>query len=155
MTKKNFEKILKKEVLDVKDLTPEEKKALYARMQELGMSQSTAYLRFFSKGFDRWEIDGVTLTKNEFLLTVTTADDESLEGDKGYEYVLSLEIGDEPGAFYSFCQERSLCTKLTDFMLPRGMSQMTTRTRFKAEDWKPWELMGIRKVVEDFLNNNE
>lgn len=153
MTKKNFEKILKNDILNVSDLTVEEKKALYARMEELGMSQSTAYLRFFSKGFDRWEIEGITHTKNEFLLTETpeTMKEGERKGDVGYEYVLSLNIADEPGAFYKFCQERVLCNKLVDFMFTRGMSQGTTRARFREDNWKPWEVMGIKAILEEFI----
>lgn len=151
MTKENFEKIFEGKTLAIDDLTPDEKKALTARMQSLGMSPSTTYLRFFRKGFDKWEIQGVTSCKDEFLTTATPQDPSVADstGNRGYGYVLSLSKKD---SFYKICKKQVLCAKLHEFMYQRGMSRCTALKRFKREDWKPWELIGIKAVIEDFLS---
>ena len=57
MTKENIEKIsIPSTALDVKDMTPDEKKHLSSFLLEKGFTSPTFYLRFFQKGFSLWEI---------------------------------------------------------------------------------------------------
>ena len=45
---------------------------------------------------------------------------------------------------------------LCDRMSELGMSsQMTVRTRFKEDDWKPWELKGVKAIIEEYNKNIE
>ena len=153
MTKKIIEKITSGGVLNVNDLNPSEKKALYAHFSAYGMSQSTCYLRFFDKGFRQWEIIGISHIRQEFLLTHNCCvDDKGTEdeGSRGYGYVLTLTDGYDDSKFYSVVSDLKMGVKLSEFMAERGMaSQMTVRTRFKANDWKAWELKGIKAILEE------
>ena len=146
MNKNIWRKIKDNGVLDAKDLTAEEKKQLYAVMDKYGMPKSSCYCRFFDKGFDSWEIQGVTKIIEEFLLTVV-CDNE--EGNRGYAYVLSLMPDYDDSKFYEMITNLRIGVRLCDYMSERGMtSQMTVRTRFKANDWKPWELVGIGNILD-------
>ena len=66
-------------VLAVSDLTPDEKKLLYAEMQRLGSSDNFAYKRFFQDGFALWEIDGILALKAAFLSWLRTEEKLFLE----------------------------------------------------------------------------
>lgn len=156
MKKKIFEKILSKtDVLMKNDLTPEEKVRLYSLMEGLGMSKSTSYLRFFTKGFDLWEISGITKIKSDYLNSVkaelVTSEPENRPGDRGYAYVLSLDT-DTPGRFYAALKEAHLIVNFKEYMSALGMSNNTTWTRFSEDNWKEWELRGIASVIDEYCN---
>ena len=153
MTKEKFEKILLGDAFSVEDLTPDEKKVVYEAMQKYGMPQSTAYVRFFDKGFDPWEISGVNKTQKEFLLTTFadidgTGNDE--EGSRGYGYVLTLAKNYDDKKFYDICTQLNVGQKLCEFMAVRGMkSPVTVRKRFREADWQPWETVGIEAIIDE------
>lgn len=158
MTKEICKKITSGGTFSVDDLTPEEKKALTALFVENGMSGSTVYMRFFDKGFDQWELFGVTKLREEFLAStfasIDGSEDEE-EGSKGYGYVLTLAPDYDDSKFYDIISQLKIGKRLCDFMAERGMaSQMTVRTRFKANDWKPWELKGVNAILEEFVGKH-
>ena len=157
MNKNIWRKIKDCGVLEATDLTADEKKVLYAVMTKYGMPQSSCYRRFFEKGFDRWEIDGVSKIEDEFLLTVpcnTDSENEGEEGSRGYGYVLSIMPDYSDDKFYQLVTQLKIGISLIDFMAQRGMtSQMTVRTRFKANDWKPWEKVGIARILDSELTD--
>ena len=75
--------------LEAKDLTADEKRALYALMGKYGLPESTTYNRFFDKGFDSWEMMGVDQCKADF---VDSIEDVALcnvlyKTDEGFETV--------------------------------------------------------------------
>ena len=46
--------------------------------------------------------------------------------------------------------------KLCDYMAQFGMaSQMTVRTRFRANDWKQWELFGVGNIIEEYIKGEK
>ena len=155
MTKNIWNKIYEGSTLSPQDLTPEEKKRLYALFERYDMPISTCYKRFFDKGFSEWEIVGVSHIKEAFLLTeLCDADTDSGgdEGSRGYGYVRTLDPKYDDSKFYelvtSMKMGKVLCEKIADM----GMaSQMTVRTRFKANDWKSWENRGVRTIIEEFM----
>ncbi len=158
MTKQIFEKILSGGVLLPNDLTADEKKTLNAVMAKYGMPQSTAYVRFFDKGFDQWEILGVSQLRQEFLLTsVCTSDGEAEEdGSRGYGLVISMASDYDDSQFYDIVTRLKQGKILCQFMANRGMaSQTTVRNRFKDNDWKPWELKGIKAIIDEIFENEE
>lgn len=131
MTKKIFEKIWEGGVFYVSDLCPDEKKAVYAAMQKEGMSMSTSYLRFFDKGFDPWEIKGLTHICKKFL--------EDMDAQP-----CGMDV------FWDKITEKQWGTKFCDYMATLGMrSQATVRNRFKANDWRSWELRGVRDIIDN------
>ena len=158
MTKEILKKICDGGFLDVDDMSVEAKKRLFVLMKHYGMPQSTSYHRFFNKGFDKWEILGVTYIKNSFLLTSFSGEDTKyktdVEGSRGYGYVLSLDPAYNDSKFFALVTQQKMGVKLCNYMAELGMaSQMTVRTRFKADDWKPWELKGIKNILEDFVKS--
>ncbi len=156
MTKEKFEKITLGGAFSVDDLTPDEKKLVYEAMQKYGMPQSTAYVRFFDKGFDPWEISGITKTQKEFLLTTFAEIDghgQKEEGSRGYGYVLTLAKDYDDSKFYEICTQLNVGQRLCEFMAGRGMkSPVTVRKRFREADWQPWELKGIEGIIEEICN---
>jgi len=157
MNKNIWRKIKDCGVLEATDLTADEKKILYAVMAKYGMPQSSCYRRFFEKGFDNWEIDGISKIKNEFLLSVPCETDNEKDGEagtRGYGYVLSLMPDYDESKFYQLVTQLKIGVSLIDFMAQRGMaSQMTVRTRFKASDWKSWENVGIAYILDKDLSD--
>lgn len=162
MTKEIIEKVTQSNnSLDVNDLTSDEKKNLAEFLSAKGFTDSTFYLRFFQKGFDSWEIQGIENCKNQFLglpdigkvlLAYVERDALGKEiGDKGYLYTLAKS--DKPGVFYACLKQAAngLCMKLYSFMGERGMSRTTIIKRFSADDWKEWEKVGIKALLEEFL----
>ena len=166
MTKEIIEKITKSHTpLQTDDMTVEDKKSLYAALEKKGFTLATFYLRFFQKGFSEWEIEGIDECKRQFLLLPNVAqqlldyvdedDPQSLEGDKGYLYILAQS--DEPGVFYS-CLKRvnaGMCNKFIAYMNERGMSAATVIKRFTTDNWKPWEKEGIRNLLNSYYNVND
>ena len=158
MTKEIVKKICDGGVLSVGDMSADAKKRLYALMERYGMPQSTSYHRFFNIGFAKWEILGVTKLKNRFLPTSFSEveDGTDVEGSRGYGYVLSLDPDYEDSKFFTLVTQQKIGVKLCNYMSELGMaSQMTVRTRFKADDWKPWEQKGIKNILEDFVKSEK
>ena len=165
MTKEIVKKITKSHTpLQTDDMTVEDKKSLYAALEKKGFTLATFYLRFFQKGFSEWEIEGIDECKRQFLLLPNVAqqlldyvdedDPQSLEGDKGYLYILAQS--DEPGVFYS-CLKRvnaGMCNKFIAYMNERGMSAATVIKRFTTDNWKPWEKEGIRNILNSYYVND-
>ncbi len=164
MTKEIVEKIANSYTpLQVDDLSVEDKKALYVVLAKKGFTLATFYLRFFQKGFSKWEIEGINECKRQFLLLpdvsqllldyVGEDDSQMVNGDKGYLYTLAQS--DEPGLFYS-CLKRAnagMCNKFIAYMNERGMSAATVIKRFTVENWKPWEQEGIRSILASYTTN--
>lgn len=162
MTKEIIEKF---KVFDLpissSELSPEIKKRLYATLEQYGMSQSTAYLRIFSKGFDQWELMGVEYIKADFLerykkefLMADSVDEDGniIEGDRGYAAVLALN-SDEPGGFYAALRQARLVKTFKEEMTDLGMSHHTVYSRFSEDDWKQWELKGIKAIFTEFADS--
>lgn len=164
MTKEIVEKIANSYTpLQVDDLSVEDKKALYVVLAKKGFTLATFYLRFFQKGFSKWEIEGINECKRQYLLLpdvsqllldyVGEDDPQMVNGDKGYLYTLAQS--DEPGLFYS-CLKRAnagMCNKFIAYMNERGMSAATVIKRFTVENWKPWEQEGIRSILASYTTN--
>lgn len=158
MTKENVEKVTQNNTpLDVNDISAEEKKNLAGFLSDKGFTISTFYLRFFQKGFDAWEIQGIKNCKKQFLAIPEVANllSEYVEtdalgneiGKKGY--LVEAAQTDEPGVFYTCLKKANngLCMKFFAFMEERGMSRTTIIKRFTADDWKPWEQEGIKALL--------
>ena len=148
MTKENVEKVTQNNTpLDVNDISADEKKNLAEFLSDKGFTISTFYLRFFQKGFDAWEIQGIKNCKKQFLAIPEVANllSEYVEtdalgneiGKKGY--LVEAAQTDEPGVFYTCLKKANngLCMKFFAFMEERGMSRTTIIKRFTADDWKP------------------
>lgn len=158
MTKENVEKVTQNNTpLDVNDISADEKKNLAEFLSDKGFTISTFYLRFFQKGFDAWEIQGIKNCKKQFLAISEVANllSEYVEtdalgneiGKKGY--LVEAAQTDEPGVFYTCLKKANngLCMKFFAFMEERGMSRTTIIKRFTADDWKPWEQEGIKALL--------
>lgn len=124
--------------LETKDLTADEKRALYALMGKYGLPESTTYNRFFDKGFDPWEMAGIDRCKSDFLGTL----------DDNIRRVLNA-TGE---GFYKAMPEGSgYRVRLVSHMAERGMAhRATVEKRFDADDWKEWERRGVRAVIDEF-----
>lgn len=155
MTKNIWKKIFDNGTLSATDLTSEDKKRLYALFEGYGMPKSTCYNRFFDKGFCKWEIVGVSHIRDVFLVSEKSNTDnisEGEDGSKGYGAVLALSSKYDDSKFYELITNLKMGKRLCDRMAELGMaSQMTVRTRFKANDWKPWELKGVKAIIDEFI----
>ena len=134
MNTQTFNPILhRRGLLDVTDLTPDEKKQLYAFLTAQGMTQSTAYARFFERGFDEWELRGIDAIKRDFC------DRHALN-----------HLRQTGEGFYSALTGPGQKTALLNLMSELGMEHRNTvSTRFDADNWKPWERRGLRDLLTD------
>lgn len=131
--------------LMVDDLTPDEKKILWDVMARYGASQGFSYDRFFTKGFLEWELQGVDSIKREFI-----AKHKNEIFPEGMKPDVSL-IVNEPGAFYralglSFGMKKAF----TEHMNQLGMGSNSVLYKFSSDDWKEYERVGIRRIVDEF-----
>lgn len=158
MTKEILEKICRKNTpLAVNDISVEEKRNLAEFLSTKGFTTSTFYLRFFQKGFDAWEIQGVNDCKKQFLaipevgkLLTEYVETDALGNEIGKKgYLAELAKSDEPGVFYTCLKKANngLCMKFFAYMEERGMSRTTIIKRFTTDDWKPWEQDGIKALI--------
>lgn len=148
MTKEILDKITSPNMcLTSSDMTAEEKKHLYAHLSKYDMKESKCYKRFFEKGFDKWEIEGVENILRQFLEENMSALVESGKKgvDRGYAYVLSLT----PETYYSAVRESGLLKKFVLHMGTLGMSSNTVYKRFANPDWQKFELIGIRTILAE------
>ena len=163
MTKEIIEKIMQNNTpLEVNDISVEEKKNLAEFLSAKGFTASTFYLRFFQKGFDTWEIQGINDCKNQFLaipevgeLLSEYVETDALGNEIGKKgYLAELAKSDEPGMFYTSLKKvnNGLCMKFFAYMEERGMSRTTVIKRFSSDDWKPWEQEGIIFLLQQFMN---
>lgn len=157
MKKDIFSKVIEqKSVLAVNDLSPEEKRSLSALMIKYGATAGFTYDRFFQTGFARWELDGITKIKADFL---KLHEREMLEsgGDDGKGYAFALSLDDSKGGFWrAIGQTKGLITQFKDYMRERGMMSPTTVIkRFSDDDWKRYELRGVDSIIREFCNDDE
>jgi len=103
-------------------IIPEDKKKLYSVMEEYGMCASTAYNRFFRDGFSLWEMKGIEDTIKEFDVT----------------YMGSLSD------YYANLTNKNAFIR---FMRSMGMSKGTTLKRFKCNNFKSYEIIGITNIT--------
>lgn len=148
--------------LSANDISVDEKKRMSEYFCNKGFSESTFYLRFSQKGFDQWELDGVKECKEQFLLIPTVAQslleyptDANGEDDTDKGYLYTLAKSDTPGCFYECLRKVCLCNRFTEFMSERGMSVSTAIKRFTTEQWKPWEVDGIKSLLKAFYAEQE
>ena len=114
------------------DLTIDEKKVLYGLMQMYGAGQALAYDRFFKEGFDEWELQGIDAIVQDFC----RENGITYQSDKSLFEMIDGQVG--------------LKEPLYQKMEPMGMCRNTVRKRFTQNDWKPWERMGIKKIMDEY-----
>lgn len=92
-----------------------------------GMSYTACFYRFTRDGFKVWEYEGIDNLIKEF----------------SPDYVGDIRM------FWD-----SLISKkdFMDFMETKAMSRCTVSTRFSSFNFKDYEIVGIKKLVEDFEN---
>lgn len=151
MTKDVFNKITTPfSPLSSDELLVSEKKVLMDFFASKGLLPSTFYLRFFQKGFSIWEIIGVNECKKQFL---RLSDVAKILSESAVANVDILMKSEGNGVFYENLRKvgNGLCGKFFSFMQERGMSTNTVIKRFKNEDWKPWEIDGVKTMLEPYI----
>lgn len=166
MTKEIINKICSPSApLTSADLTADEKKLLYQTMTDAGATEGFSYNRFFKEGFSAWEIDGINTVKIDFLhhlQTVEKRDDIHISADLEGQYRVyyNIKVGEEQsfdllvaGDFWRFLGDIQMRKRFGEFMEERGMlSYLTVAKRFSADDWREWEKVGIRQIMEQFYD---
>lgn len=119
------------------DFLPEDKKRIFNVMSSKGMSDGTAYNRFFRDGFSPWELKGILQVMTDYV--VSNALDSSL-------------INDLP----SFYKKLSDKTSFKLYMNSLGMGMNTTICRFNGFNFRQWELDGMKRVImESLVDEND
>ena len=135
MTNQLIKKItLPKSHLKATDLTPEEKVKLYTMMSKYGASMSFSYDRYFKEGFDAWEIEGIDNILRRFC------EEHGIAEVKTFD---ELPAGD------------GIRMALYEEMNSKGMCNAVTRRRFKANDWKPFERVGVQAIFTQFVESQQ
>lgn len=117
------------------DLSAEDKQALFALMHKYGATNSMTYNRFFRDGFSQWELKGI----NEIL------------SDFCEEH--NLEIPSDKSLWNAMPNRAGLKESIYQRMEELGMSRHTTRKRFTSKDWKPWERIGIHRIIQKYCKD--
>ena len=166
--------------LSSSDLSADEKKALYAKMATMGATDSFTYNRFFKEGFSEWELDGIIAIKADYLkflhdeekiyLEVRCVGERPVEGDSPvpihrYFYRIPPKAGENQnfeersfdlaasGDFWRFLGDIAYRKHFGGWMASRGMkAYITVARRFTTDDWKEWERVGIRQVIQEFMD---
>lgn len=161
MTKENIEKIfIPNGILGKDDLSIEEKVSLRDFLSPKGISEWTLRRRLYITGFSEWEILGIANIKKRYLELPEVAEallaykeEDEQEGDKGYLYTLAKS--DEHGVFYDCISKVKMCVHFQQFMKDLGMvSNTTVLDRFSQENWKPFELYGIKAMINKWLDES-
>ena len=170
MQKDIFNKVEQGMILMPNDLTADEKKQLYAAMTQYGASEAFAYTRFFRDGFAEWEIEGVWKAKIEYLRLLQTQEKvdievrctETIQTEDGetYKYRHFYQVDGEersfditqPGDFWRFLGDVRRRHHFGEYMANLGMkSQTTVSKRFALDNWKDYELSGVRQVINSLF----
>ena len=140
MNRKKIEKLLlPKKHIDSADMTSDEKQALYEFLGRYGATNSFAYQRLFKEGFDEWELRGVDAIVKDFCSF------HELNIDTGKDFYSRLPLTTIPRIKTMFCRELS---KL-------GMKHRNTISRrFDADNWKEYERIGLRQIINQFLSEH-
>ena len=159
--------------LKVADLLPSEKKELYRHMAQFGASEAFSYDRCFKEGFQQWEIDGILKCKLEYLNRLQQVDKIELEircvettidpetGEELHKYRLFYPTADgeqsidlnAPGEFWQMLGQLRKRNEFGAWMYQYGMhSKTTVARRFSTDNWREYERVGIRNVIESLGN---
>lgn len=131
MRKNNFEKILNSTGCSTSaDFTAEEKERLFSFFSEYEMKRSTAYNRFFRDGFKPWEIDGV----------------ESCVKD--YCAAACIEVPEDVSKFFAGFENKA---SFISYINSKGMSRPAAYSKFTAWQFKKWQIVGIRNLIDRLL----
>ena len=151
------EKLAEGRCLDVKDLSPEEKRGLFSLLCLRGASEGFAYDRFFKEGFAQWELLGVDHVKREFmaehlplLLTIPQENIHTLQKEAVREAIIETA-----GGFWALInQVFGLQSQFVTRMAELGMGRSTVLNRFAADDWKIFQRQGILRVWDDYCESH-
>lgn len=139
------------------DFSPEEKRLLLEFFDHHGLSGivgGKGYKRFFDKGFDEWELMGTDAVKRQYIRDNEVAIWRSGERGnathpEGYAGVLALGLEDN-GAFWAVLTEAKLISDFCASCPKYGISQTTASSRFREDNFLPWEKAGIRQMMHEF-----
>ena len=121
-------------------MTADEKQALYNLFGRYGATNSFAYQRIFKEGFDEWELLGVDAIIKKFN------EDHHINIEVGKSMYSSLPDTDIASIKTKFCRE----------MAALGMKHRNTISRrFDADNWKEYERIGMRRIINEFLDEND
>lgn len=135
--------------LECNDLTPSQKKVLFAVMAKYGALQYFAYDRFFKEGFHEWELKGINQIKRDFIDThraeifpdgvdthLLPTIDEMVNGKGVFYRVLGMSFG--------------LKKVFTEHMNQMGMGSNSVLNKFSTDDWSDYERIGVKACIEEF-----
>lgn len=121
------------------DLTVDEKQKLNEVMVKNGATRGYSYHRFYKDGYKEWEMAGIDDLKKAFC------EELSIDGYTNLEY-----DNDRKGSFMEMLLRNRVFGRFADWMAERGMlSHMTVRKRFRLDDWRKFERIGIKKVLAE------
>ncbi len=135
--------------LECNDLTPNQKKFLWEVMARYGALQYFAYDRFFKEGFHQWELIGVNQIKREFIEAHKA---ELFPKDVDTHLLPTIEeMVTGKGVFYRVLGMSFGMKKVfVEHMNSLGMGANSVLNKFSTDDWREYERVGIRSIIEEF-----
>lgn len=108
---------------------PKDEKAKLKKIFQLnGLCQASVYRRFSYMGFHLWEYEGITSILNEYGVTIPRDKRKLWNSIKNKE------------EFYKFMYEK-------------GMSRPTVNYRFRSYNFKRFEIIGVKEIIDEFHEN--
>lgn len=106
--------------------------------EEYGYNRAALQNRLFYRGFDGWMLQGIDQIKDEYAK----------------EHPELTEWREKKEPFFELLKRcYGGCTSFWRFLRGKDMnSDKTIRRRFYHEDWKPWERIGMQKILADYCD---
>lgn len=141
MKKGFFDKVFATGVtLNSKDFLGTERQQFFQVMEdEYGYNKNALRNRLFYYGFEEWMLQGIDNLKDEYAKNHSDLAEWRDRKDCSYIDLVKQKYG-RLSNFLQFLRERGL------------LCQRTTIRRFVDDDWKPWERLGMKKILTDYCD---
>ncbi len=137
--------------LNSDDITANQKVLLFDIMQRHGATRGFAYNRFFQKGFDLWELTGITNINRDFLLTHIAEIYPHMTKEETIPFIEELAV-DTRNFYQTLGRVPGLKSIFQKHIGAMGMSNAVVFLRYNADNFRPYERMGIRVIIQQFEN---
>lgn len=135
--------------LNCDDLTANQKVLLFELMQNYGATRGFAYDRFFQKGFDEWELQGITPICRDFL-TTHIAEIYPHMTDSETAPLIEEVATDSRNFYQTLGRVPGLKSVFQKHIGVLGMSNAVVFLRFNSDNFRPYERIGIRAIIAEF-----
>lgn len=139
-----------------KDFTADEKQRVFSHFESFGLNPATCRSRFFRDGWRTWELNGIIgcIINAASHDAALSADLEPLAGivAEAESVTLDTPVSDIQDIVYRFYDELDPKVNFINYLGQLGLSDTSARQHLRnPQNFHPWELFGIRKIFDSFM----